>query len=103
MVLTDRVHPANQAAATISGTGRGAPPATSPSTTRIRRPRRVTAIVSVSASGYSAALDLSSLSIGTLVATVTLTDAAGNTGASGNDTATKVGPPLDRGPAQGRP
>ena len=61
----------------------------------------MTATAPVSGSGYSATLDLSSLSNGTLIATVSLTDAAGNTGLPATDTARKVGGPVDRGPGPG--
>lgn len=98
MALTDPVNASNQSAVTVSGTGEAGTTANVSVDAGDPATGAVTATAAVSESGYSVTLDLSSLSNGTLTATVTFTDAAGNTGPVGTDTARKVGPPADRGP-----
>lgn len=98
VALTDPVNAANQSAVTVSGTGEAGTTADVSVDDEDSATTPVAATAAVSESGYSVTLDLSSLSDGTLTATVSLTDAAGNTGLAGTDTARNVGRPVDRGP-----
>lgn len=95
------MNPGNHTAVAVSGTGEAGTMASISVDDEDPATAVVAGMAPVSASGYSATLDLSSLSNGTLTATVTLTDAAGNTGPAGTDTASKVGPPVDRRPETG--
>lgn len=112
VTLSDPVNPRNQTAVAVSGMGSAQARPWAPQGQLLRAGTMasisvddedpatavVAAMAPVSASGYSATLDLSSLSNGTLTATVTLTDAAASTGPPGTDTARKVGPPVHAGP-----
>ncbi len=100
--LTDRINPGNETAVGVSGTGEAGTTAAISADDEDAATPAVTATAQVSASGYSITLDLSGLSR-VVTATVTLTDAAGNTGPAGTDTAMKVGPPVDRSPGRDRP
>jgi hypothetical protein len=87
--LTDPVNAAIVRTSTVSGTGEAGTTAnisiddTNPATPAVN------ASVFVGPEGYSVTLDLSGLNDGTLTATVTLTDGAGNVSPSTTDTAIK--------------
>ena len=88
--VADPIDASNETAVDVTGTGEdGATADISVDDTDPDTPA-VTASVPVTTGSYVATLDLSSLSGGTITATVTLTDTAGNVGPPGSDTATKA-------------
>jgi hypothetical protein len=90
VTLADPVNLANQATANVSGVAEpGSTVNISVDDTVPGNPVNDTAAADPATGAYSKNLNLTSLADGTLTATVTATDAAGNTGPSATDTATK--------------